>query len=308
MCNYGKYAGRLAFAAVIVFFTVADVQAQTNRQQKRHKGQQQQQSQGTPVDMEGSFLAFRNGVVEVQNDLQDEKWQCKPATGAVVVAKAEAPMDFLQKGSYISFTAEVNLKKGTIEEPISELTIFVPGGKAQPGVFLPEHAAELYVSQDDMKLQKQMSAMGGGGMGGMGMGGIGGMGMGSMMPADPGEKKSRKKEKPPESMELVVRGQVKSLTKAGAMTLTVPANAYTKTAIKAKITDEPNIEAVLTGRTVFEFAKKGDKVTISGNQLTQYGPTMMQLTYMDVEFSGPLEKPGKKKTTAKKTKDDDDEE
>lgn len=308
-CDQGRLAGRVVFAALIVCWMAADADAQGNRRQVRHQ-QPQQQGAGTPIDLEGSFVAFRNGVIEIENGLQKEKWQCKPAQSVVVIAKAEAPADFLQKGTYISFTAEVNLKKGTIEEPISEVTIFIPGGKAQPGVFLPEHAAELYISQDDMKIQQQMASMGGGGMGGMGamgMGGMAGMGMDSMMPAEPGEKKSRKKEKPPETMTLVVRGMIKTLSKAGALVLTVPPNVYTKPAIKGKIADEPAIEAVLTGRAVFEYAKKGDKVAVSGNHMTQFGPTMMQLTYMNVEFSGPLEKPGKKKATKKSAKDDEDE-
>ncbi len=280
-------------AAAVVFFMAADAHAQ--QRSKNRQPQKQGDGQAAPIDLEGTFSAARAGIFEIESAI-GEKWQCKPAANAVIIAKAEAPEDFLQKGAYISFTADVNLKKASIEEPIKEVTIFAPIGQCQPGVFLAEHAAELYVSREEMKLKQQMAK--GGGMGGMGTGGMGGM-----EPVGGGAKK-QKKEKPPESMELVVRGSIKSLSKTGVMVLTVPQNAFTKTSIKCKLAESPTINAVLTGRTVLEYIKKGDKVTLAGNEMTQAGPNMMQLNYMDVEFSGPLEKPGKKKTT-KKTKEEE---
>ena len=261
-----------AYAAILcwgIFAGVSPAEAQTRQPQQQAK---------VPITLDDcvfrSMTKIQQGYVLELESIVGEKWKCLVTPQSQITATGEAEKELLKKGVYVSFEGTVKLKKATVEAEISEVTVFTPDARRAAGVFQPWSAEPLYVPPKERK-QKSEPAVG----------------MNFSSDAGGG---TQKKQKPPEEMELTLRGSVTTVAKTGAATVTMPANPYFKGAVKCHFAEEMTVHAVLGGGQTLQFLKSGDKVSVSGD--THSAATMsMEAKTVEIIYGEKIGAPAKKK-------------
>lgn len=118
---------RALFATCVVVGLVAEVHAQAFRPGRGRNPEMD------PFAAEGTVQAVIPGRIQIQT-LTDQTWVVfvDPTTKVHVTGTAEA--DFLRRGMFIKFSAQVD-KRGNVQSPIAELTIFTPSEENPVGIW-----------------------------------------------------------------------------------------------------------------------------------------------------------------------------
>jgi hypothetical protein len=92
--------------------------------------------QGPPLDVKGTIEAIQMAAMTVTTDA-NVKMMVQPAPTCKIEVKGTAEAGFLAPGMYVSFSADVDKKKGATTEKVSKLTLFMPNPDKKPGVTAP---------------------------------------------------------------------------------------------------------------------------------------------------------------------------
>lgn len=197
-----------------------------------------------------------------------------------------AKVDVLAPGSFLSFVANVDKRRSTIEKKVEKLTLFTPSIERPMGAFPSQGGVESPLSPDPFAAAKPNRAK-------------------------PPRRKRARKEKDKdddgsvvESFEIV--GRLAGIDKRGKLTVYVP-NNYFKPAVQFELADDPEIELDLTGVAMYRLAKPGDKVKVRGKQVGQeLGQNLVQVMEATITLAEPFTTvptdPTKKKPARKTTR------
>ncbi len=234
-------------------------------------------------------------LMKAQGD-QLQLVQFGPNTRVLVSGKA-AP-EFLSTGQWVTFTAEVDKRRGAVVEKLTRLTIFTPTNKKAPGAY-PDQGFGMpsgtkFGGEGKDRDATKGSFGGGAERGPGGFGADAGFGAGRGTGRKTSGNLSGSKTPSAVSQSFEVRGQITGI-KNGRMTLRVPTE-YFKPSLKAELADDPEIELELVGLDCLRFAQKGDKVAVRGQRL---GEATMAVE-IEVTLAAPLgAAQAKKKAVAK---------
>jgi len=224
------------------------------RQPQRPQPQQQLQNL-PPLQTTGVVDAVVPGYIRIlsaQNQLL--VLQVLPTAKCQLTGKAKP--EALGPGCYIRFVAEVNKRRGTVDEKITALTVFTPSTLRQPGAepdsgmgtsFGPRPGADKKKGEEKAKPAFGAAAAAGADTG---------------KPAAGARKAGGAAAKGAVSEVFDVRGQVTRIAN-GKVELHVP-NAYFRPLLKVEIADDADIDVEVDDPTAYTLARKGDKVEAQG--------------------------------------------
>lgn len=234
----------------------------TDRDARRQQQQQQpqQQLQKLPaLQATGTVEAVVPGYIKVLSNT-NQVWVLQVLPNARCQLTGKAKPEFLSPGLYVRFVAEVNKRRGTVDQKITKLTVFTPSTFRQPGAepdlglgtsFGERPGAE----KDKQAEQPAKPAFGAGALAGPGpaAGGPQTKRAGSSAGAKAGG---------PELFDI--RGQITSISH-GKATLQVP-NVYFKPMLRIEIAEDADIDVELDDPDGYTLARKGDKIQVRGYQ------------------------------------------
>ncbi|MFH1267175.1 MAG: hypothetical protein ABIK89_15715 [Planctomycetota bacterium] len=224
--------------------------------------------------------------------------QIKSATGQVYVLQltqnsklqvtGTAKADVLGPGNFISFVADVDKRRGTVQNKVEKLILFTPSVERPLGAFPSQGGVEGPLSPDPFAAAEP----------------------GGAKPASRKRTRNTEDTGPAvESFEIV--GQIAGVDKRGKLTVHAP-NNYFRPAVQVELGDDPKIELDLTGVMMYTLAKPGDKVKVRGKTVGQeLGPNVVEVAeatitlvepFTTVQAEEPKKKPPRKTTRSSRRK------
>lgn len=251
-----------------------------HKRPQRQQPQQamQQQLQNLPVlQTTGTVDAVVPGYIRIitaQN--QTIVLQVLPAAKCQLTGNAKP--DALAPGFYVRFLAEVNKRRGTVDEKITSLTIFTPSVTRQPGAdedlgmgttFGPRPGSEIAKAEGKAKPA-----------------------FGAKAAADAAKAADGAVAKGAGGQVFDIRGQIASVSN-GKVKLHVP-TAHFRQLLTVEVAEDANIEVELDDPMGYTLARKGDKIEVQGRLAT--GGDRGIAEALDIVLSEPLTAPqdGKK--------------
>jgi len=247
-----------------------------NRSQRQQPQQtMQQQLQNLPgLQTTGTVDAVVPGYIRVltaQNQLI--VLQVLPTAKCQLTGNAKP--DALAPGFYVRFLAEVNKRKGTVDEKVTSLTIFTPSVTRQPGAdedlgmgttFGPRPGAELPKAEGKAKPAFGAKAAAG---------------------ADAAKAAAGAVAKGAGGQVFDIRGQITSVSN-GKVKLNVP-NVHFRQLLTVEVAEDANIEVELDDPMGYTLARKGDKIEVQGRLAA--GGDRGVAEALDIVLSEPLAAP-----------------
>ena len=227
---------------------------------KDSQQQQQQQLNRMPVlDVSGTVEAVRNG----RNQGRFGREPIVDPSGSTRRKSANSPAratrDALGAGLFVRFSGEVDKRHGTIEEPLTKLTVFTPSQFLQPGVE-PDAGfgtdfGQRAAAGKGKKMEAQPKST------------FGADGGASGAPARANGRKSADAagKNAPATEKFDIRGKIASISD-GRILVQLPANAFFRTMIRADIAEDAEIDVEIADPLAYTWARKGDKAHIQGRQ------------------------------------------
>ncbi len=206
-------------------------------------------------------------------------WLLLVRPDAKVELLGTAELSFLRPGQLVRFVAQVDRKRGVVEEPVSSLLIFTPNFskvETQPGVFPDEGA----VSSGE-------------GLPGVGFPQNGATQPGSGPPAHPTRRVNPRDSGRgatasvplPEKVRLDIRGRLSEITKQGRLVVLLPPNAFLRGPLEVPLVENAEIRVDWLDPKAYMMAAAGDRVRAKGIQV---GPNVVEVSELTIEKMGPL--------------------
>ena len=247
-----------------------------------------------PANPSGTIEAIGRGVMRIKS-LAGQPYMLQLADRATVHVTGTAKKDVLGPGSFISFFAEVDKRRGEVQDKIGELIIFTPSPQRPLGAFpggRPAIAPD--PSGADPQAAKPVAAVPPAAADVPPPGA-------EKPPADARQSRSRSRrsrakdeDEGPliDSFEIV--GRITGIDKTGKITVYAP-NPYFKSAVQIELTEDPHIDLDLADVRSLALARPGDKVLARGQQVA---PNVVQVNEIAVQLTEPFttvpEEPEKK--------------
>lgn len=242
-----------------------------NRPQRQQPQQtMQQQLQNLPVlQTTGTVDAVVPGYIRIitaQN--QTIVLQVLPTAKCQLTGNAKP--DALTPGFYVRFLAEVNKRRGTVDEKITSMTIFTPSITRQPGAdedlgmgttFGPRPGAEIAKAEGKAKPAFGAKAAADAAKAAVGAGAKGAGGQ-----------------------VFDIRGQITSVSN-GKVKIHVPTMHF-RQLLTVEVAEDANIEVELDDPMGYTLARKGDKIEVQGRLAT--GGDRGIAEQLDIVLSEPL--------------------
>lgn len=227
---------------------------QRRQQQQQLQQQQQQQLQKLPVlETSGTIEAVGPGMVQVLSAAK-QPWVLQVLPNATCQLTGKAKAEFLGPGLFVRFVAEVNKRRGTVDEKITKLTIFTPSQFRQPGAEPDLGAGSTFGDRTGAEKKADEAPKPTFGAGAAPSPALGG---GAGKRSGPGAKGDDVKM-------FDVRGQITAVSN-GKATIHVP-NVYFKPLLRVEIAEDADIDVELDDPAGYTLARKGDKVQARGRQ------------------------------------------
>ena len=233
-----------------------------------------------PVQMEASgvvnSLAPR-GLQIVSSD--GRAWILMVRPDAKVELLGTAEPSFLRPGQLVRFIAQVDRKRGLVDEPVGSLLIFTPNFskiETQLGVFPAEPAP----GAEDLP---------------GGVGHQGALPQPAVSSAPNPSRRAHPKDSPrgdtasprslPEKIRLDIRGRLSGISKQGKLLVVLPPNAFLRGTLEVPLAENADIRVDWSEAGAFMMAAPGDRVRAKG---VQVGPNAIEVSELTIEKMTPL--------------------
>ena len=216
-------------------------------------------------------------------------WLLLVRPDAKVELLGTAEPSFLRPGQLVRFVAQVDRKRGIVEEPVSSLLIFTPNFsklETQLGVFPDEAAVPTGEGLPGVGFLQGSAAQ-----------------PGSGPPAHPTRRPNPRDSSRagaaatqlPEKVRLDIRGRVSGLTKQGRLVVVLPPNAFLRGPLEVPLVENPEIRVDWSDTGAYMMVAAGDRIRAKGMQV---GPNVLEVSELIIEKMGPL---GVKTSTGSRT-------
>jgi len=214
------------------------------------------------VQPKGTIEAIGPGVI-VMAAGAGQFWQLRLTPKSKVQVRGTATASVLAPGQYVAFSADVDKRRGAIDEKVARLTIFTPSEQRMVGVFPSQEGLGPGVPAPGVQAPGVQAPGLGPGNPAQPLGGQGDAGL----PVD----------------RFDIAAQIRGVA-GGKLTLYAP-NPYFRALFEVELAEAPEIALELAGLNYIMLAKKGDKIEGRGVQLA---PNVVQLSEVTIELSQPL--------------------
>jgi len=150
---------RILLAAAVTLGLVAETSAQVFPGQRRNPREQPKMER---FEASGTIAGIGRGQIQMVTATQ-QKWIVMVAPQASIHVTGTADPNYLKVGQFIRFNAAMD-KKGKIEEPVGEVTLYTPSAEFAIGIW-PEGMAVGDLGAEEPKHQPAPNPFGGGNFG-----------------------------------------------------------------------------------------------------------------------------------------------